>query len=59
MSLFGKVHTISYSTLTKTMRLSCTVLKLSRVICQKSLILTHLPAFGARVGGDCIRISPR
>ena len=36
-----------YLTLTETICLSCTVFELQRVICRKSPILSHLPAFGA------------
>ena len=50
MSPFDRAHTTSYSTLIETMRLSCTVFEIQSVICQKSPILTHPPAFGALVG---------
>jgi len=43
----------SYSTLTETVHLSCTVLEIKQVICRKSLILTHpISAFGDLVGGE-------
>ena len=59
MSLFDRAHTISYSTLTETMRLSCTVFEIQPAIRQKSPILPTPLAFGALVGGDPGRISLR
>jgi len=47
ISPFDRAHVTSYSTLIETMRLSCIVFDLQRVICQKSPILTYPPAFGA------------
>ena len=41
MSLFDRTHTHSYSTLIKTMNLSCTIFVIKRVICRKSSIFTH------------------
>ena len=41
MSPFDRAHTTSYSTLTETLRLSCTVFEIQPVICRKSPILTH------------------
>ena len=59
MSAFDRVHTTSYSTLTGTMHLSCTVSKLQHVICQKSPILTYPTCIWRPRGGDAIRISQR
>ena len=50
ISPFNTAHTTSCSTLIETMRLSCTLFALLRVICQKSPILTYPPAFGAPLG---------
>jgi len=47
-----RAHTSSYSTLIETMRLSCTIFEILQVICRKSPILTHQPAFGAPIGGS-------
>ena len=59
MSPFDRVHTTSYSTLIETMRLSCTVFELRRVICQKSPILTYTPpAFSTQVRRGPVWISP-
>jgi len=41
MSLIDRTHTHSYSTLIKTMNLSCTIFVIKRVICRKSSIFTH------------------
>jgi len=41
MSPFDRVHTTSYLTLMKTMRLPCTVFELQQVIYRKSMILTY------------------
>jgi len=56
---FDRANTTSYFTLIETMCLSRTVFDIWPVICQKSLILTHPPAFGALVGVDPDRISRR
>jgi len=48
MSPFDRAHTTSYSILIETMRLSSTVFEILPVICGKSPILTHPPAFGTR-----------
>ena len=44
-----RAHTTSYSTLIETMRLSFAVFEIWPVICQKSPILIHPPAFGGRI----------
>ena len=51
MPQFDGVPTTFYSTLIETMRLSCTVFELQRVICEKLPILTYPTCiFGAPVG---------
>jgi len=52
MSPFDKAHTTSYSTLTETMHLSCTVFELQQVICQKLPILTYSTFTGHHHRGD-------
>jgi len=60
MSLFDTVHTISYSTVAKTMRLSCTVFELQRVICQKLPFLrTYRTCIWRPRSGYPVRNSPR
>ena len=41
MSPFDRAHMISYSSLTQTMRLSCTVFEIRRVICRNSPTLPY------------------
>ena len=41
MSPFDRAHTISYSSLIETVRLSCTVSDIQRVICLNSPTLTY------------------
>jgi len=50
MSSFARSHTTSYLTLIETVRLSRIVFEILPVICRKSPILTHPPAFGAPQG---------
>jgi len=50
MSPFARSHTTSYLTLIETVRLSRIVFEILPVICRKSPILTHPPAFGAPQG---------
>ena len=48
MPPFDRARMISYSSLIKTMRLSCTVFEIRRVICRNSPTSTYHTAFGAR-----------
>ena len=41
MSAFNRAHVISYSSLIETMRLSCTVFEIGRVICRNSSTSTY------------------
>jgi len=50
---FDRAHT-SYSTLIETIRLSCTIFELWRIICQKSPTSIYLLNLG-----EPVRISPR
>ena len=52
MSPFDRAHTTSYSTSIETMRLSCTVFEIRRVICRNSPTLPYPTSIWRPVGGD-------
>ena len=55
MSPFDRAHTISYSSLIETMRLSCTVFEIERVICRNSPTSTYLTCiWRPRWGWPCL-----
>ena len=52
LSLFDRMHMTSYPTLIETMRHSCTVFELKRVICLKSSIITYPTCIWRPIGGS-------
>ena len=55
MSPFERAHTISYSSLIETMRLSCTVFEIRQVICRNLPTLTYPTCIGCPCWG-CRRL---